>query len=112
MGNTSDIGCKIQITCILYVEGKRTSGSLRTLKVYELGRVLPEIMTITHDHIVNIHRNSSPPYIHTHHEHIYKRHLMNGGEPLASNLIQESTGIQFPISLDITRSTRGFLNYR
>lgn len=35
-----------------------------------LGRVLSGIMTITHDHIVNIHRNSSPPYIHTHHKHI------------------------------------------
>ncbi|XP_063777759.1 syncytin-2-like [Pseudophryne corroboree] len=77
-----------------------------------IGRVMPEVMTITHDKMKDVHRNAQAPYTHTHYEHIVKRHLIDRTEHVASDLIHESTGIQFLLALAITRTARGIINYR
>lgn len=76
-----------------------------------LGRVVPEVMAVSHETMMDIHKNNPPPYIHTHYEHREKRALGGDSKQPATNLISESEGYQFLVQLDFTRTARGTLNF-
>ncbi|XP_075064043.1 uncharacterized protein LOC142151874 [Mixophyes fleayi] len=77
-----------------------------------LAKLVPEIMTITHEEMVGIHKTTSPPYIHTQYEHRAKRNMIPGEDPIATKLISETAGFQVMVALDLTRTARGTLNFK